>query len=155
VKKIPTCLSAAFQQCLDHALSKHRMSVDRVAAAMGLANPWSLYKWVAAGSMPMNLVRPFESACRCFAVTQFLAHSTGDHVLIKVPTGRRAGPSDSAALQAACADAVQAVVQFWRGGNANDPNGAMSKLDTAQVLLAHERQQIQKAVQPEFDFNEH
>ena len=155
MKKVPSSLSAAFKQCLEHALSNHRMNVDRIASAMGLAQSSSLYKWVGSGGMPTNLIRPFESACRCNAVTQFLAHSTGDHVLVRVPTGRRAGPSDAAALQAACVEAVQKVIYFWKEGSSKDANGAIVSIDVAQVLLAHERSQIQKSVQPEFDFYEH
>lgn len=154
MKRVPSSLSAAFKQCLEHALTKHRMNVDRIASAMGLAQSSSLYKWVGSGNMPTNLIRPFEAACKCNAVTQFLAHSTGEHVLVRVPTGRIAGPSDAAALQAACVDAVQRVISFWKDPSRGDANGAIVSIDLAQVSLAHERSQIQKAVQPEFDFHE-
>lgn len=150
--KQPTCLSDAFKMCVDHALARHRMSVDRIADAMGLSQPWSLYKYIASGGMPSNLIRPFELACKCNYVTAFLASSTGDHVLIKVPNGRRAGASDIAALQETCNLAVNAVIQFYRGKGGNDAAGAIAAINTALGSLSHERGHIQHFTHPEFDF---
>ncbi len=135
-------------------MSKHRMNIDRIADAMGLSQPWSLYKYIASGAMPCNLIRPFEAACRCNFVTAYLAASTGDHVLIKVPNGRRAGASDIAALQETCNLAVNAVIQFYRGKGGNDASGAIAAINTALGSLSHERGHIQQFNQPEFDFNE-
>ncbi len=152
--KQPTCLSDAFKMCVDYALQKHRMNTDRIADAMGLSQPWSLYKYISHGSMPCNLIRPFELACKCNFVTAYLAASTGEHVLIKVPNGRRAGASDIAALQETCNLAVNAVIQFYRGKGGNDAAGAIAAINTALGSLSHERGHIQNHQQPEFNFHE-
>jgi len=129
------------------------MSMERIADAMALGNPWSLYKWIASGSMPSNLIRPFEIACRANFVTQHLAASTGDHILVKVPTGRIAGPSDVALLQEACTAACSAVLLFLRGNGCNDANSCISSINHALQRLAHERAQIEKTHQPELEFD--
>lgn len=132
---------------------KFNMSMERISDHMGLGNPWSLYKHVAAGSLPANLIRPFENACRATFVTQHLAASTGNHILVKVPTGRVAGPSDVALLQEACTAACSAVLLFYRGKGDNDANGCIAAINHALQRLVHERGQIEKTNEPELEFD--
>lgn len=150
------CLSDAFRMCVDHARDRHRMSVERIADSMGLANPWALYKWIASGAMPSHLIRPFEIACRFNYVTQYLAASTGNHLLIRVPTGRKATPSDVAALQDACAQACAAIIAFYRSGGESQTQAAIAigAINGAIASLACERGHIEKAAQPELPFHE-
>lgn len=73
-KHPPQSLQAALEACIDHARSKHRRSIDHIAADMGLPNHWALYKWIESGRLPAVLIRPFELACRCDHVTLSLIH---------------------------------------------------------------------------------
>ena len=147
-------LSEAYQACINFALSKRRLSIERIADLMGLANHWSLYKWIANGSMPTKLIRPFETACGCTFVTEHLAASTGRHVLVSVPNGRHASPSDISALQEACTVACAAVIEFNRGGNRNAPAQTIAAINVAISRLATERGHVNTHAQPEFAFND-
>lgn len=152
--KQPNSLSAAMQACVDFALIKHRRNLPRIADLMGLENCWSLYKWIANGGMPARLIRPFEEACGCCFVTAHIAASTQKHVLISVPNGRIATPSDINALQEACTAACAAVIQFYRGGNANAPAQTIAAINAAISRLATERGHVNAHNQPEFQFND-
>ncbi|MDO5940617.1 hypothetical protein [Burkholderia cepacia] len=66
----PMSLRHALELCKDYAKERHNLSVERIAERMGLADHWTLYKWFQSGRMPLNLVRPFESACGIDFVTR-------------------------------------------------------------------------------------
>jgi hypothetical protein len=149
----PNSLSDAMQLCVDEALAKRRLNVPRIADLMGLENPWSLYKWIANGAMPMRLIRPFETACGCTYVTAHIAASTGKHVLVAVPTGRIGTASDIQALQEACTTACAAVIQFYRGGEA-DAAHTVASINAAIQRLACERGHVNTHAQPEFDYEQ-
>jgi hypothetical protein len=105
-KKVsPTSLSHALELCLEHAREKHNRSVDQIADLIGLANKFTLYKWVESGRLPAIQVRPFEHACGCDFVTRYLAHSAGK-LLVEIPIGRPATVEDLQVLTGRCNDAV-------------------------------------------------
>ena len=145
----PSSLQEAFKACVDFAQERHQMSVDRIADAMGLPGPWSLYKWVAAATMPVRLIRPFESACRCTFVTQHLGASA-HKLMIDMPIGRKATPVDINAVQAACNEAVNALIRFADGQRDQISTVlTLGKVTEAIECLARERAEVQGFTQPE------
>lgn len=143
----PTCLQDAVEGCLGYALDKHHRSVDQVADLVG-ESKWTCYKWVQTGSIPARKIPGFEHACGIDFVTRYLAAS-GGALLIRVPTGRLATPSDIALLQSACANAVSALIDYGAGKrNATDTHDALT---AAMTALAQERAHVVRHTQPELD----
>ena len=147
-KHPPQSLPEAMQACLDHALSKHRRSLDHVAADMGLSNKWNLYKWVESGRIPAILIRPFEVACHSDAVTRYLAHAS-HHLIIDIPTGRLPNHGDLSVVQAATHDAMGALINFAAGKVLAED--VISTVNTALEQLAWHRENAARAAQPELE----
>ena len=142
----PNSLQDAIEACTDFARERHQMSVDRIADEMGLASKWALYKWTHAASIPARYIRPFESACGANFVTQYLATSARK-LLIDLPTGRIANPSDIQATQAVCNSAIGALIDFT-AGRADAPS-TIAAITDAIERLARERAEVERAAQPE------
>lgn len=142
----PTSLQDAIEACVEFARDRHQMSIDRLADLMGLPSKWTLYKWLSEAAIPARQIRPFEAACRCHYVTQHLAASARK-LLVDIPSGRRAGPSDIHAVQAACNDAVGALLAFVEG--TSDAQTTRAAIDTAIERLARERAEVDRHQQPE------
>jgi len=143
----PSCLQEAVEGCLGFALHKHRRSVDQVADLVGESN-WTVYKWVQSGGIPARKIAGFEFACGAHYVTRYLA-SSAHKLLVDVPTGRLATPSDVAALQASCTAAVAALIEFSAGrSNAADTHASLT---AAMTALASERANVERHNQPELD----
>lgn len=149
-KHPPQSLQQALEACLNHARSKHRQSIERIAADMGLANHWNLYKWIESGRLPAVLIRPFELACRCNYVTRFLAHAS-HHLVIDIPTGKLPALNDLQTLQIASNEAMGALINFASG-----------KIDAAVVIdtvtealehFAYQRENVRHAQQPELELD--
>lgn len=147
----PTSLRHALELCKDHARERHNLSVERIAEEMGLTDHWTLYKWFQNGRMPVNLVRPFEKACGINFITRWQAAASGQ-LLIAVPTGRDASAEDIRVLQESLNTAVGDLLQFYA-----------KKIDAAEVLaalqrgmegLAWHKGNVEKHLQPEFEFEE-
>ena len=143
----PTCLAEAVEGCLGFALHQHNRSVEQVADLVG-ESKWTLYKWVENGAIPARKIAGFEHACGVHYVTRYLAASA--HLLaVPMPTGRKASPSDIAALQGACNTAIGALIDFAAGrASAIDTHAALT---AAMTALAHERAQVERQDQPELD----
>lgn len=143
----PSCLQEAVEGCLGYALDKHRRSVDQIADLVG-ESKWTIYKWVQSGGIPARKIAGFEHACGTCYVTRYLAASARK-LLIDIPTGRTASPSDISALQTACTAAIAALIAFADGRNsAADTSHALT---TAMTALAIERAQVDHHSQPELD----
>lgn len=138
-------LREAMKACLDFAEDRHNRGTERVADLMG-ESQWSLYKWVANGNLPLRLVRPFEHACGCQFVTEWMAASA-HRLLIEFPTGRRASPADVHDLQDACNGAVGALIAFARGESTQTET--LAAITTAMERLAYEHAQVSTHAQPE------
>ncbi len=147
-KHPPQSMQEAIEACLGHALTRHRRSIDHIAADMGLPNKWVLYKWVESGRLPAVLIRPFEAACRSNHVTRFLAHA-GHHLIIDIPTGRLPDASDLPAVQAATHDALGALIGFAAGKV--KPEEVIAEVNIALEQLAWHRENAARAGQPELE----
>lgn len=141
----PTSLCDAVDGCLAFALDKHRRTVDRIADLVG-ESKWTVYKWAATGSIPSRKIPGFEHACGAHYVTAYLA-GAAHKLLVDLPTGRVAGPSDINALQAACTAAIGALIDF--AAQKTDAATTTESLTAAMTLLAHERAQVERHPQPE------
>lgn len=131
--------------CLDFAEDRHNRGAERIADLMGVS-VWSLYKWVASGNMPTRLIRPFEHACSCQFVTDWIAAS-GHRLLIDFPTGRRPAPADVHDLQESCTAAVGALLKFARGESTQ--TDTLAALRAAMERLAYEHANVAHHAQPE------
>lgn len=147
-KHPPQSLQAAIEACLTHALSKHRRTIDHIAADMGLANKWMLYKWVESGRLPAVLIRPFEIACRAEFVTRYLAHAS-HHLIIDIPTGRMPSSTDLPAVQGATHDAMGALIGFAAGKVKTEE--VIEAVTTAMEQLAWHRENAARSGQPELE----
>lgn len=142
---VPSDLPSAIEGCIDCARDQQNLSVDQIADRIGV-NKWTLYKWVEGASIPARMIRPFEHACGCTFVTRYLAASA-HQLLVPMPTGRTASASDVNALQMACGEAVQALIQFNSGKHSADET--LAAFTTAMTALATERGHVERHQQPE------
>jgi hypothetical protein len=142
----PTTLSNAIELCIEFAKEKHNRSVDRIAELIGLANKYTLYKWIESGKLPAISIRPFEHACGCDFVTRYLAHSA-HKLLIDIPVGRASGEEDLLRLSASCNAAVGVLIEFYQGKG--DACRTIETLLLAMERLAWHRMNVQKSQQPE------
>lgn len=142
----PGSLQDAIEACVEFARERHQMSVDRIADEMGLASRWTLYKYIQSASIPARLIRPFESACHCTYITQHLAASARK-LLIDIPSGRKVGASGIQAVQAACTQAIGALLDFSVGKS--NAVATVAMVTEAIERLARERAEVERHAQPE------
>ncbi len=146
-----TSLSNALELCVEYARDKHHRSVDQIADLIGLANKFTLYKWIESGKLPAISIRSFEHACGCDFVTRYLAHSA-NKLLVEVPIGRRAEPDDVQRLMASCNAAVGVLLKFYEGkADAAQTYGALT---IAMEDLAWHRGNAAKQQAPELDLGQ-
>lgn len=145
----PTSLRNALELCKEHARERKNFSIERIADEMGVADHWSLYKWIQSGRFPANLIRPFENVCGIDYVTRWLVASEG-RVVIDVPTGRNASAADINTLQAVLNDAVGALIGFY--ASRADAEETLGTIQAALETLAAHRGNVLKHGEPELDF---
>lgn len=147
----PTSLRQAAELCVQHALEKRNKSVERIAEEMGIPSHWTLYKWLESGRMPLLNIRPFEIACGIDFITKYMAHSAS-YLAIDIPTGRKAEHRELSELNLFMSQAVQHLYEYQDGQKtADDVIGVITSL---MEDLAHQRGNLEKAAQPELDFEE-
>ena len=147
----PTSLRQALELCKDHARERRNLSVESIAERMGITDHWTLYKWMQNGRIPANMIRPYEIACGIDFVTRWVAASAG-RLLIEVPTGRAATPTDIQALQELLNTAVGQLLQFHSGKS--DAAAALAAIQQGMEGLAWHKGNVEKHLQPEFEFSE-
>lgn len=142
----PISTSQAMELCLLYAKERHNLSIDQVADRMGV-NKWTLYKWIAKGNPPINMIRSFEHGCQSPAyVTRHLCHSA--HLMaIDIPSGKKAQAHDVNELQLSCTQAMEAVIKFTNGDM--DADTAIQSLTQTIENLAYQRGNIRKHTQPD------
>lgn len=147
----PTSLRHAMQLCKDHARERHNLSVERIAERMGLTDHWIIYKWIESGRMPAILIPAYEAVCGINYVTRWLAVSA-DHLLVKIPTGKKAKPEDIQVVQEELNAAVGALIQFTAGRTTAEQT--LESIQNALEQLAFHRENVKKHAQPELEFTE-
>jgi len=145
---VPTSLRAAFEADKAHALRRHRLNVERLAELLG-TTPATLYKWLETDSMPIRALIAWQHLTGSNHVVRYLA-SREAAVVIQIPTGRTPDADDVHALQATLNGAVGALLDFIAGKA--DREQCMGKLSTGLESLAWHRANVEKAGQPELEF---
>lgn len=146
----PASLRDALRLCKDYALEKKNYSVERIADLMNVTSDL-LYKWLANGRMPASAIPAYEHICGINFVTRWLVISSG-HLLIQVPTGRNADAEDMQALQELLHTAVGQLIQFY--GGKSDATAALAAIQQGMQGLAWHKVNVEKHLQPEFEFTE-
>ena len=137
--------------CLEHAKQKKNLSVERVADLMGLANRWTLYKWLENGRMPAILIPVFEHACGIDFISQYLAYSN-HKLLIDIPTGKKASENKVNELQIAFNNAIGLLLTFYKGNS--DTDKTIAALNNVMGDIAFHKTNIEKSLQPELSLFE-
>lgn len=146
----PGSLIEAFRLCKDHARERKNLSVERLAELMATSAD-ALYKWLATGRMPANLIPAYEHFCGIDLVSRHLALSAGK-LVVSMPTGRAVSPTDVQQLQSVLNDAVGAILAF-AAGNA-EAGEALAAIEAGMGGLAWHRGNVLKHQQPELDLEE-
>lgn len=144
----PTSLRHALELCKEHARERRNLSVEGIAAHMGLTDHWTVYKWVQNGRIPAPMIRPFEDVTGIDFVTRWLAASAG-RLLIQIPTGRNVTASDITELQALLNQAVGSLLDFHAGKTA--AGATLASVEQAMAGLAWHRGTVTKHMQPELE----
>ena len=147
----PTSLRHAMELCKDHARERLNKSIERVADDMGVSDHYALYKWIQSGRMPANLVRPFEMACGINYVTRWYAASEG-YLLVDIPQGRQAQPTDMVELNTGFAQALQLLTDFYASGTSADPTATLQALRTHLEQVAYHQANVAAYTTPELEF---
>ena len=147
----PTSLRHAMELCKDHARERLNKSMERVADDMGVSDHYALYKWIQSGRMPANLVRPFELACGINFVTRWYAASEG-FLLVEIPTGRQAQPTDMVELNSGFAQALQLLTDFYSGGPKACPTTTLEALRNHLEQVAYHQRNVAAYTAPELEF---
>ena len=144
----PSSLRHAFELCKDHARERLNKSVEGIADDMGLADHWVLYKYLQKGSMPANLIRPYELACGIDFVTRWLAGS-GGRLLVQIATDRKLVHADIVELHEHFATALKLLTEYY--AKPGDPSAALAALTTHMEHVAWHRQNVAQHVNPQLD----
>ncbi len=144
----PSSLRHAFELCKDHARERLNKSVEGIAEDMGLADHWVLYKYLQKGSMPANLIRPYELACGIDYVTRWLAGS-GGRLLVDIATGRKLSHADIVELHEHFAMALKLLTDYY--AKPGDPSAALAALTTHMEHVAWHRQNVAQHINPQLD----
>ena len=148
----PTNLAHAMELCIEFAKANDPLfSVDRLAESLGQQNKWIIYKWMAEGRLPACFIKPWEQRCGINFITRYLVYSEGN-LFLKVSPGKKPKHKDINNLQIASSQTLTLLMQFYDGKTTGEETlGALT--DVMQSLAWH-RNNVGKAVQPEFDFGD-
>lgn len=144
-----TSLVHALRLCKEFGLERKRLSVERIADLMGVTHD-SLYKWLATGRMPANLIPAYEYACGAHFATDWLAATAG-RMVIDMPTGRTVGQGELVALNSGFAAALQLLTDYYSRQQA-DPRQTLDALAVHLQQVAWHHANVAQHAEPEFDF---
>ena len=140
-------LLSAIELCVEFARVKSNQSVERIAELMGIPSHWTLYKWMESGKLPANLIAPFEHACGCSFVSEFLATRSGNKIVISIPQGKKATVEDVNTLQRNFTEAVSALMKFY--DNAENETETIAHINTVIADLAAHKINVMMDSAPE------
>jgi hypothetical protein len=143
----PTSLTEAMELCIEFA-AEHRRPIKVLADLMGVEIK-TLYRWLAETSMPLNRIRQFETFCGTSFVSEYLCLAQGDKVVVAISTGKKAGVTDIAEVQAGFAEAIALLARFYQTGDALEET--VTALATTLSQLAYQRTNVLKSAEPELE----
>ena len=138
----------AFELCLEFARDQRNRSVQQVAELMGLPSHWTLYKWLESGKMPVSLIRPFEHACGCTFVSDWVGLQAGK-LVIDMPKARKVNERDIQQLQNNFSQATGLLIDFYNGLAGADET--LAAITATLVELAGHRANVSQSESPELD----
>ena len=144
-------LLEALRDCKDFALQRKQLSVERIATLMGTSID-SIYKWLATGRMPVNLIPVYELACGCHFVTDFLS-AGANRLVIPIPTGRKALAHELPQINVDCAAAVQQLTAFYAAPANCDTEALLDCLRAHLEQVAFHHRNVGRYEAPELDFD--
>lgn len=144
---VPGSLLDAMRLTKDFARERRKLSVERIAELMGVTSD-SLYKWLATGRMPANLVPVYENVCGVNFVSRHLAASSG-YLVVPMPTGRALQATDIQELQMLLNTAVGAILAFADGNR--EATDTLAAIESGMGALAWHRCNVEKHQQPELE----
>ncbi|MHA7915521.1 hypothetical protein [Alloalcanivorax xenomutans] len=144
--RVPSSLRQAMEWCMEYARQVHNLSVEGIAAEMGLANYWNLYKWLQSGRMPAVMIPNYERTCGIDFVSRWLA-STRGRMVIQIPTGKACGVEEVLLLQGEIQGAIKALLDF-HSGKLEAPE-TLSQLQAAMQGLAYHHRNVERHQTPE------
>ena len=147
----PTSCRDALEKCKEHAREARNLSVERIAADMGLADHWALYKWIESGRFPLILVPAYQAVCGINLVTRWqAAHER--RLLVDMPVGKAAAADDLVQLGTGFSAAVQLLSDFYKSNGATDPAPVLEALRSHLESVAHHHFNVSGFSEPELDF---
>lgn len=141
----PNSLQEAIRLCTDYALHRYNRSIAQIGDLIGVSE-WTIYKWIADGSIPSRRIRPLEFATGATYITSYLAASAGK-LAVDIPSGGRVGQGDLLDLQSRCNEAVNLLTQFYSGSAGEED--VLEGVTQAMRALAGHRENVRKADAPE------
>jgi hypothetical protein len=145
---VPPSARDALKACRDYADEKHNLSIERIAALMGLEDHWVLYKWIGSGRMPAILIPTFEHVCKINLYSRWLAASN-NRLLIEIPSGRNATAEDIQQLQTQLHEVTGMLMGFYAGNC--EAEETLNSIQTSMESLAWHRGNVQLQSQPELE----
>lgn len=143
----PASLIEALRLCKEFAQERHNLSIERIADRMGASHD-SLYKWLATGRLPAILLPTFELACGCCFASVWLATSAGK-LVINMPSGRTASPSDLMQLNTGWAAALQLLTDFHANPQKANAEDTLAALKDHLTQVAHHHANVANCGTPE------
>ena len=147
----PTSLRAALEGCKEHAREARNLSVERIAAEMGLGDHWVIYKWIESGRFPLVLIPTYQAVCGINLVTRWLA-THERRLLVDMPIGRAGDEDDMVALATQFSQAVQLLRDFYKSNGAADRAPVLEALRSHLQSVAHHHFNVSGFSEPELDF---
>ncbi len=148
-KRIPTSLKNAFEQDKEDGIRLRRHSVERHAELQAVSAS-RVYKWVEEADLPANRLAAWFHYTGGRAVIRYLCAQAGG-LFVPMASGRRPDPVELAELQKVLAETTSALLRFY-GGKA-DVDETLGEVQQALEALAWHRGNVEKHVQPEFEFD--
>ncbi|ATG73656.1 hypothetical protein AN401_07130 [Zobellella denitrificans] len=145
----PSTLRSALEGCKEYAREQHNLSVERIAADMGLTDHWVLYKWISSGRMPAPMVIAYERVCGINLVSRWMAAHTGK-LLIDMPTGRKADAEDIQGLQQLLHSVTGLLMEFYAERAEAEPT--LAGIQNAMQALAWHKGNVQQHASPQLEF---
>ena len=146
----PGSVTEALRLCKEYAQEKKNLSIERIADRMGASHD-SLYKWLAAGTLPLIKLPAYELACGCHFASEFLAITAGK-VLVSVPTGRSGQLASMVELNTGFAEALQLLTNFYANPVGTDPAETLAALTAHMAEVAYHQANVGHCTTPELDF---
>lgn len=140
----------ALRLCKEYAQAKRNLSVERIADRMGVSHD-SLYKWLATGRMPANLLAGYQAVCGTHYFADWLA-SDADRLVMPMPKGRKVESAELLDVNSSCADMLQAITTFYADPAKSDAEKTLATVRHHLELVAFHHANVARYTQPELDF---